>query len=187
MAPNHPEMQYGQIFCIQLMSLTTLHLLKSTPSNPPFPSFFCIPAHFTNLVYKSLSLFILQHVFETPLSKACRGSILCGSHFYPCTMRKNSFSFSRITQSFRNHRSRSSPVQTPSEERHHGASSAPSPTSSDVAIPRTLSLSSSTDSQDSLDIHTDDLWKMAFEQVSVEEKELVQAYNEILNQATGIQ
>ena len=118
-------------------------------------------------------------------------------------MKKNSLSFSRIKQSFhRDRRRRSSPVHIPVEERHRGASSALSPTLSDVAITRTPSPTSSINSQeerhtsppispaksqDSLHIHADDLWGEALRQISIEDKELVQAYNEILNQAAGVQ
>ena len=104
-------------------------------------------------------------------------------------MKKSSFSFSRIKQSFhRNRRRPSSSVDAPVEERHHGALSAASQASSDDVFPRSLSPPRSrTKSQASMHIHADDLWEVALRQVSVEDKKLVQAYNEILNQAAGVQ
>ncbi|KAM0796200.1 hypothetical protein BDR22DRAFT_868460 [Usnea florida] len=73
------------------------------------------------------------------------------------------------------------------EERQHGASSAAPQSSSDVVSLRSISPPGSrTKSQDSMHIHADDLWGEALGQVSVEDKELVQAYNEILNQAAGV-
>lgn len=80
----------------------------------------------------------------------------------------------------------SSTIQNPPEGREHGSSPGAFQTSSDVASTRSLPHISSTDSQGSLEIQPEGLWERAFRQISVEEKELVQAYNEILNQETGM-
>ena len=81
----------------------------------------------------------------------------------------------------------SSTTQNPSEQDEHGSSPGTFQASSDVASTRSLPHISPTNSQASLKIQPEALWKSAFEQISVEDGELVQAYNKILNEAIGVQ
>ena len=111
----------------------------------------------------------------------------------------------KFKTSIRKHISRSSgPLRTPSEEREHDSlpgTSQNSPgrarkISPGGASARLLSQTRSTDDHDDLKFwvkwsdsyaQPEELWKDAFEQVLLEDRNLVQAYNEILTQETGMQ
>ena len=113
--------------------------------------------------------------------------------------------WSKVKTSILKPTSRSSgPLQTPSEEREHDSSPGTSQNppgrarqiSPGGASARLSSETRSTDDNDDLIsrvktsdsyAHPEELWKDAFEQVLNEDGNLVQAYNEILAQETGMQ
>ena len=112
--------------------------------------------------------------------------------------------WNKLKRPLRKHNSRSSgPLQTPSEEREHDSSPETSQTSPGRArkispggaSARLSSQTRSTDDHDDLIARVkssdsyaepEELWRDAFEQVQLEDRNLVQAYDEILTEETGM-